>query len=31
MASDGTMEVPVSSIADRLDQAVFRRTTRRLN
>jgi O-succinylbenzoate synthase len=31
MAPDGTMEVPTTSIAHRLDQAVFRRTTRRLD
>jgi O-succinylbenzoate synthase len=31
MASDGTMEVPATSIAGRLDQAVFRRATRRLD
>jgi len=31
MGSDGTMEVPSTSIAHRLDQAVFRRTTRRLD
>ena len=31
MAADGTMEVPATSIAGRLDQAVFRRATRRLD
>jgi o-succinylbenzoate synthase len=31
MAADGTMEVPAASIAGRLDQAVFRRATRRLH
>jgi len=31
MAPDGTMEVPATSIAGRLDQAVFRRATRRLD
>jgi O-succinylbenzoate synthase len=31
MDSDGTMEVPATSIAHRLDQAVFRRATRRLD
>jgi o-succinylbenzoate synthase len=31
MAADGTMEVPGSSIAGRLDEAVFRRATRRLH
>jgi o-succinylbenzoate synthase len=31
MAPDGTMEVPATSVAHRLDQAVFRRTTRRLD
>ena len=31
MAPDGTMEVPATSIADRLDQEVFRQATRRLD
>jgi O-succinylbenzoate synthase len=31
MDPDGTMAVPATSIAGRLDQAVFRRTTRRLD
>jgi len=31
MAADGTMEVPGTSIADRLDLAVFRRASRRLH
>jgi O-succinylbenzoate synthase len=31
MAPDGTMEVPATSIAHRLDLAVFRRTTRQLD
>jgi len=31
MAADGTMEVPGTSIAGRLDQAVFRRASRRLH
>ena len=31
MSGDGTMEVPGTSIAGRLDQAVFRRATRRLD
>jgi o-succinylbenzoate synthase len=31
MAPDGTMEVPASSIAHRLDEALFRRATRRLH
>ena len=31
MAADGTMEVPGSGIAGRLDEAVFRRATRRLH
>jgi o-succinylbenzoate synthase len=31
MASDGTMEVPASSIAGRLDEGAFRRASRRLH
>jgi hypothetical protein len=31
MSADGTMEVPTTSIAGRLDQTVFRRATRRLD
>ena len=31
MGPDGTMEVPTTSIAHRLDQTVFRRTTRRID
>ena len=31
MGPDGTMEVPATSIAHRLDQTVFRRTTRRID
>jgi o-succinylbenzoate synthase len=31
MGADGTMEVPATSIAGRLDQTVFHRTTRRLD
>jgi O-succinylbenzoate synthase len=31
MSADGTMDVPTTSIAGRLDQAVFRRATRRLD
>lgn len=31
MSADGTMEVPATSIASRLDQAVFRGATRRLD
>jgi hypothetical protein len=31
MAADGTMEVPDTSIASRLDMAVFRRAARRLH
>jgi O-succinylbenzoate synthase len=31
MAADGTMEVPTSAVAERLDQSLFRRATRRLD
>jgi hypothetical protein len=31
MAPDGTMGVPASAIAHRLDEALFRRATRRLH